>query len=335
MLAHGRETEHRRAVFAILSFWAWYGGRRTDVRTVIFTDKPELFETPLAGLPIDYVLLTPERLAAMSGPEHFVHRVKVAIIGEVLREHPGDNVLFCDSDTFFVAESDQFLLRLQPGTSLLHQREYRLADAVGIYARFNQAKYPRKLLEMLAQQTFKVGNTRQRFRQTLFSWNSGVLGLTTEVAALMPDILALTDALYAGSQWIMCEQLAFSLALQATTRILPSEQYVFHYWGRRQKELMDGQLAGLLTPHFSEQELSGRLVQARRLSIKWLRTVELDKNREGALHAFANGELMAGVKCAMKALIAAPLNVTFAKELVGAITRRPPGRSFQRQSLRS
>ena len=331
ILAYGRETEHRRATFAILSFWAWYEARDNEARTVVFTDKPELFAEPLAGLPIDYVLLTPEHLEDLRGPQNYVHRVKLAIIDQVFREHPGANVLFTDSDTFFVAEADQLLASLRPGTSLMHQREYRLADAVGIYAAFNQAKYPRKLLEFIEDRTFPVGATRQRFGPSQFSWNSGVLGLAPEVASFMPDIMALNDALYAGCGWVTCEQIAFSLALQTQTHLEPSDQYVFHYWGQRQKQLMDGLLVSLLDQPFGALALRDRLARVRSLSMKWWRTVELDKDREGALYAFAHGEVVAGVKCTLKALIAAPFNLSFARDLLGVLARKP--RSSQRRAL--
>lgn len=335
ILAYGRETEYRRATFAILSFWAWYAGRKNGVRTVVFTDKPALFEGPLAGLPVDYVTLTAEQLEAMRGPQNFVHRVKVAIVDQVFREHPGANVLFCDSDTFFVAEADQLLHRLRPGTSLMHLREYRLADAVGIYASFDQTQYPYKLLDLLKSRTFPVAGAEQQFRPTQFSWNSGVVGMTAELAALMPDIFALTDDFYACSGWFTSEQLAFSLVLQTQTHVVPSDQYVFHYWGQRQKELMDGKLANQFTPEFSQQTLFERLAQVKALTIKWWRTIELDKDREGALYAFANGEVIAGMKCAVKAILASPFNAAFAKDLVGLIARKPHQRQVDRAQLRS
>ena len=273
ILAYGRETEHHRAAFAILSFWAWYGGPQPEVRTVVFTDKPALFEGSLAGLPVDYVVLDAERLEALRGPQQYVHRVKAAIIAQVFRDYPGSNVLFCDSDTFFVAEAELLLGSLRPGISLMHQREYRLLDAAGIYAPFHQARFPRRMLEVLDQQIFEVGGTKVRFRPTQYMWNSGVLGLAPDVAALMPDVLILTDAFYAGTGWITSEQNAFSLALQVKTRLETSEEYVLHYWGQRQKRLMDSQLTALLIPTFSEQQLYDRLTQVRLLTLKWQRTV--------------------------------------------------------------
>lgn len=322
ILAYGREIEHRRAIFAILSFWAWYGGPKHELRTVVFTDKPALFEAPLAGLPVDYEVLGPERLLELRGPQQNVHRVKVAIIGQVFGQHPGARVLFTDSDTFFVAEAQEMLARVRPGTSLMHEREYRLADAVGIHAAFNQAKYPRRLLDFIKDRTFALGATRHRFHDGQFSWNSGVLGLPPDLGALMPDIMALTDALYEGTGWFTSEQLAFSLALQCKTQVESSSEYVLHYWGERQKKLMDSNLLTLFDNAFNAHAVPDRLVQVRRLATRWCRAVELDRDREGALYAFAQGNTLAGVKCALKAFVAAPLNTAFPRALVRVLRQR-------------
>ena len=321
ILAYGQKTEHKRAVFAILSFWAWYSGKRADAQTLVFTDQPNFFTPYFTGLPVEYELLTSDKLEALRGPQQFVHRVKVAIIAQALREYPDDNVLFCDSDTFFVAESDQLLLQLQAGVSLMHLREYRITEAVDIHAAFNQAEYPRKLIDLINSRTFEFGKQEIQFRDSLFMWNSGVLGLTKEFTEIMPDILALNDALYAGTEWFTSEQIAFSLALQIKTRIIPSQQYVFHYWGQRQKLLMDGLLNTLLTPHFIEQDMFIRLNEVRQLTTKWWRSIELDKDREGAVYAFSKGEVVAGIKCTIKALFASPFNIAFAKDLVRVLQK--------------
>lgn len=333
ILAYGREVEHQRAIFAVLSFWAWYDGPKANVRTLVFTDQPAAFEPYFGGLPVQYELLTPERLAEWRGPDRYVHRVKLACLAHALHQHPGHDLLFCDSDTFFVAEADQLLQRLQPGTSLMHQREYRLEDAVNIYAAFHQAKYPRKLLALLDERTFLVGAQKVRFRKAQYSWNSGVLGLTAALAPAMPDVLALNDEVYAHTGWFTSEQIAFSLALPVLSRVLPAEQYVLHYWGQQQKQLMDSLLRGALTAPFAQLALPERLARVRPLTLKWQRKVEISKDREGALYALGQGELVAGLKCTIKALIANPFNGAFLRELWQTLSQRSRGRVSHRLFL--
>lgn len=333
ILAYGRETEYQRAIFAVLSFWAWYDGSKTDVHTLVFTDQPSAFAPYFEGLPVDYELLTPERLLDWRGPNQYVHRVKLACLAHTLQLHPNDDLLFCDSDTFFVAESDQLLQRLRPGTSLMHQREYRLEDAVGIYAAFHQARYPRKLLSLIDERTFRVGSQKVRFRKAQYSWNSGVLGLGAALAPAMPDILALNDEIYAHTGWFTSEQIAFSLALPVLSRVIPAEQFVLHYWGQRQKQLMDSLLREQLKAPFGRLPLPERLAQVRPLTLKWLRKVEINKDREGALYALGQGDLVAGLKCAIKALIAAPFSASFLRDLWQILTQRSRGRMSHRLFL--
>jgi len=278
-------------------------------------------------------VLDPARLVELRGPQQNVHRVKVAVISQVFEQHPGTRVLFTDSDTFFVAEAQDMLARVCNGTSLMHEREYRLAEAVGIHAAFNQAKYPRRLLDFIKDRAFPLGTTRHRFHAGHFSWNSGVLGLPPELSALMPDIMALTDALYAGTGWFTSEQLAFSLALQCKTQVESSSYCILHYWGQRQKKLMDGYLLALFSDAFNAQALFERQIQVRQLATKWCRLVELDRNREGALYAFAQGNTLAGVKCALKAFVAAPLNTAFPRDLVDILKQRTRKRAPQRPPL--
>lgn len=318
ILAYGRETEHWRATFAVLSFWAWYGGNREDVKTVIFTDKPEFFAPYLTGLPVEYSVLTTPELEKMYGPQRYIHRAKLVILEQTLQAHPEDNVLFCDSDTFFITAAEPMIQRLQAGTTIMHLCEFTVADAVGVYASFSPAQdeYPRKLIQLIESRDFWVGAKSFRFSKDQFIWNSGVLGLTKEVGGLMPDICALNDDLYAGSGWITSEQIAFSFALQETTTIIPSDQYVFHYWGKQQKVLMDSLLPELGTTPFKKLALEERLEEVRQLTDKWQRAVELDKVREGALYAFSHGELFNGLKRTAKAILVSRFDAAFTKELL-------------------
>ncbi len=62
----GRENEYRRAAFVVLSYYA-HAGEDNNERTLLFTDNPEYFEPYLKGLPVEYVLLTPEKIRTMRG----------------------------------------------------------------------------------------------------------------------------------------------------------------------------------------------------------------------------------------------------------------------------
>ncbi|RZK24769.1 MAG: hypothetical protein EOO56_00170 [Hymenobacter sp.] len=325
LLAHSREVEYRRAVFAVLSFWAWHKGRATGaVQAVVFTDQPAFFEPYLAGLPVRYELLTAGSLAAMQQPQGYVHRVKPAILAQMAQAHPQDELLFIDSDTFFTSLPEALLQQLMGGTTFLHKREYRLTEAVDVYAAFGQAHFPKKLLEVLSSQRFEVAGAAVQFKPEQYSWNSGVLGLPALSAARLPDVLRVLDELYAGTGWFTCEQVAFSLVLQTQAVLRPCDEYVFHYWGQRQKQLMDGRLHPLIGQALADLPLAERLAQVRQLVPRWQRVMELDRLREGALYAFNQGQLVAGLKYAVRAWFLAPLSGRLFKDIWRLLRKKTP-----------
>ncbi|MGI4739000.1 MAG: hypothetical protein ACRYG7_27840 [Janthinobacterium lividum] len=310
ILAYGRETEHRRAVFAVLSFWAWYEGDRSAVQTVLFTDRPEYFAPYFTGLPVEYKLLTPASLALMRGEQDYVHRIKLCIINQIAQEHSTDALFFCDSDTFFVAPAAPLLNALRPGISVMHQREQTFTEAVETWASFSppQDEYPRRFIEFIKSRSFEVSpGDSHHFQPSQFMWNSGVLGLAAETTALTPAVLALNDTLYAGSGWILTEQIAFSLALQTCTELQPSNQYVFHYWAKRQKEVMDKILDNLPAVLPPSDSLDKRLARARKQTKSWRRAVQSDEAQQVAKLAFSRGELLSGVKYTVKSFLASAL----------------------------
>lgn len=320
LLAYGRETEYRRALLAALSCWAWRP--QPGLAATICTDRPDFFRPYLAGLAIEYKLATPEYLAQARGPLHFVHRVKAQFIAEAFAEHPTEELLFVDSDTFFIASPDSLLQKLAAGQAFMHLREYKLAEAVAIYADFNQAKYPEKLLELLASRTFRLGGEPVQFHAGQSSWNSGVLGLPRALAPLLPDILVLTDELYAGTGWFTGEQLAFSLALQASGPVHASDEYVYHYWGQPQKKVMDKLLPTFFTPALAALPLAERLQRVRQRVPWFQRQMELGKAQEDALYALRRGRLAAGLKCVAKALLTKPLDAKFMREVLRLLHRQ-------------
>lgn len=320
LLAYGRETEYRRALLAALSCWAWRP--RQPLAATICTDQPDFFKPHLAELPVEYKLLTPAYLAEARGPQQYIHRVKAQLIAEAVAQHPHDELLFVDSDTFFKASPDSLLQNLAAGLPFMHLREYTLADAVAIYAEFNQAKYPRKLLALLASRSFQLGGEAVHFHAGQSSWNSGVLGLPHTLAPLLPDILTLNDELYAGTSWFICEQLAFSLALQATGPVQASDQFVYHYWSKSHKLLMDKVLASYFTADFAALPLAERLRRVRQQVPQFRQQLALDKAQEDALYALRRGRLAAGLKCAAKALLTNPLDGRFVRELLHVLRRQ-------------
>ncbi len=326
ILSYGAATELWRASFAVLSFYSWLGDDRTDVQTIIYTDQPTFFEPLLGGLPVRYELLSAAQLHQMKGPEQYIHRVKLAIVGEVCQRYPDHQLLFCDSDTFCRSGVRPLLAALKSGdVSFMHEREISFDETVAQHAQFQppgQEQFPLRFLELLGTRTFPVIGQQRRFTKDQSLWNSGVLGLPTTMTATLPDILALNDVIYAHTRWIISEQVAFSLALPLQTILLPSNTYVTHYWGKGQKQLMDGLLQELGTDRFQRLTLPQRLAETKRLTAKWERRIRAHLAQEGALYSLSRGQTLAGLRCVAKALLVKPLDVTFTRQVMLAIGRR-------------
>ena len=326
ILAYGRETEYKRAIFAILSFWAWYSGNKATVKTVVYTDKPDAFPSYLAGLPVEYELLTKASLEEMYGPQRYIHRAKAIIIDKLFRDYPTDSVFFCDSDTFFVAPSDELLGQMQPGTSLMHMREARYIDSIPKDASSEETRGIQQAVEYIDSQPFRIGTQDHHFQKTNFMWNSGVLGLTKEVASLIPDVCTTLDTLYQNGKWLVTEQLAFSLVLPTQTELVATNEYVFHYWYKPLKDLMDNLLKQLLTPQFAGLSRAERLTKVKQLTKKWPHLIVLNNAREEVVRGFSGGGVIHGLKSAKLAvatLPTSPFNAKFAKSLFQVLTHKP------------
>ncbi|WBA43083.1 hypothetical protein [Hymenobacter canadensis] len=322
LLSYGCAAEYRRAIGTILSFYAHYH-EPARVATVLFTDNPEFFRPYLAGLPVDYVLLTDERRRAMYGPHNYAFRVKIGILAELMQRQPGADVLYLDSDTFFLDNPASLLRELAAGVAFMHQPEYTFAEAVIQYAARPDAAAPRRLVELLERQIFLVNGQLRHFTATQKGWNSGVLGLPAAAAALLPDVFALTDAFYAGSGWFTSEQLAFSLALPVRFPLRRADAYVCHYWSPGQKTHMDACLTPLITPALASQPLAIRLAAVAARTSGWHRQLALEKLHEGALYAASRGRLVPALKYALKALARAPFDLAFMRRLTQVLRAQP------------
>lgn len=103
ILSYGSETEYRRAIFTILSLFSWTEDYSDKYRVLLYTDRPDFFFSYLAPVSVNYVTLSSEKLKEMMGETGFIHRRKVAVIDSTFENYPGEDLIFVDSDTFFIS----------------------------------------------------------------------------------------------------------------------------------------------------------------------------------------------------------------------------------------
>lgn len=322
-LSYGSESEYLRAIFCILSLSAWIKQKESDpaekyLRVIIYTDNPDFFSSRLPrDFPVVCFFLPPALLEEMLGSTRFFHRRKVAVIDLTFKRYPNEDLLFIDSDTFFTAGPAALLSEFKNGESFMHKREYRLEKGVKIFTAFNQGQYPKAFLHYISGREFNIRGTSVIFSQNDYSWNSGVLGLHKDFVHYMPDVFRLTDEFYANSAWFISEQLAFALILQRKTRIQPSDHFILHYWGKRQKALMDRLIINLFQER-SPSELNDKEF-IRSLTLKWKTMIINDLILEKAVISLQQGYWLYGTKKGLEIIIKDPFRSATYKELFNSI----------------
>ncbi|MFD3001629.1 hypothetical protein ACFS7Z_14755 [Pontibacter toksunensis] len=322
LLSYEREADYRMAVFAVLSFWAWFSGKKSDVRIFIFTDNPGFFYPLLSDFPIEYEYLSASKLESMLGGMDYIHRRKIAVVDEVFQRFPSDDLVFLDSDIFFMSDALPWLESFAPGKSYMHLAEHTFEGAVRHNASFNHEHYPIALIKLIESKTFTVRKKVKSFHKKQVYWNSGVLGLTKESAPLLPDVFTLNDEFYSATRWHISEQLAFSLVLQTATQILPCDQYILHYWGQRQKKFIDKILLSVYNDGFTCLDLENKLATVKKLSLRFPKLIQADKLKERSIDAFSRNCFLSGCKNALYGLAKTPFDFNFLRELVSVAQQK-------------
>lgn len=307
----GKESEYKRAILTIVSYHAWSKPEDTH-RTILFTDNPAYFEIWLAGFSIQYVLLTPEKIAFMRGDVDFLHRMKIAIIEEAFHL-TGEHLLYADSDTFFLADPHPLMASVSPGHARMHTAEYPFADLLKMNDVF------RAFGEMLLQGTFKkTDGSSFRISSDQFSWNAGVMMLHASHKNLLPDVYELTHQFYTAVKHHASEQFAFSVILQNEVALLPCETVIYHYWYRVKKNIMDDLLARELVNSWCDLPVEQKLYHIRKLTT--MLPAYFDNHvlllRDQAIQLFHENLFRQGYGFAFRALLKDPFNLKFCRDLL-------------------
>jgi len=312
LLTYGAKTEHYRAIFCILSFFAHYKGDIKKIRINVYTDDVGLFGQYLTAFDINYFPLTPLILNEMLGTTTYIHRRKVMVIMKTFEKYPGDKLLFIDSDAFFCNDPEMVIDGISENLSFMHKREYSFAEGLKLFASFNQADAPQAFIEFVEASPLTISGTSEYVDRNDYCWNSGILGLHYKLVPLLGDVLRLTDEFYKYSNWFISEQLAFSVVLNRKSHIETAESIVVHYWGKRQKKMMDELLFKKLL-EFKAREADA--VHIRRLTRKWKSAIIDDLLKEKAVIALSQGSWKYGIKRLLIAVFRNPGNISLLREL--------------------
>jgi hypothetical protein len=132
------------------------------------------------------------------------------------------------------------------------------------------------------------------------------------------DVYTLTEQFYPPTLNHASEQYAFSVMLQKNTQILPSEQYIYHYWYRVEKTIMDIFLNTFLSDKFFQLNFNDRISQTKN-TVKTL-TQYLHQHllmyQDNAIQAFNTEDYKNGYKYTFKSLLIKPIDMQFTKDVL-------------------
>jgi hypothetical protein len=301
----GREYEYKRAVFTILSFFAHSSLPVVKTKVILFTDNPGYFEKFLKGLPVEFVLLSEEKIKSMRGEIDFLHRMKIALIEEAFAITNGP-VFYTDSDCFFIADPKPVVEQVSEHKAFMHLLEYpfvkEVEDKTATYKNF---------YELIIHENFKLtdGSSFTVTPQHC-SWNAGVMVFHPSHARFIPDVYFLTDQFYPRSGSHASEQYAFSLVLQERVELQPCDHIVYHYWYRIKKQIVDEFLHKRLTKNWSELSLREKLKEVRgwTLLLPGYFKRHVWMTRDHAIQAFNKNKFSEGYRWAAKAFLQKPLD---------------------------
>lgn len=321
----GREGEYKRAILTILSYFTHIPAPYADSRVLLFTDKPEYFAPYVSGLPVDYVLLTPEKIREMRGAIDFLHRMKIALIEEAFAKTTG-NMLYADSDTFFTANPLPLLDQVSEDKAFMHLHEYRfvrnLQDSTKTYHDF---------LDHVVSRDFELSDgSRLRVTPEHSSWNAGVMFFHPSHVRFIADVYKLTDQFYPASGSHASEQYAFSLMLQEHLRLEACDSVIYHYWYRIKKQIVDQFLDKELGGDFAGRPLHSKLEAVKRWTA--MLPAHFEQHdwmiRDHAVQAFNDNQFSRGYKWAATFLLRNPMrHYPFLKDVLYHMKRqlRPGG----------
>jgi len=214
--AHGHIDFFNECIYSIHSF----SNVKSDCTIVIYTDHQAYFENRLPeDLDIIFRNITIEEIEYWSGPQDFIHRVKIKILIDFVSGLEGcHNLLYVDTDTKFLSSIQAIFQSIDEGNFYMHVNEggIRIGNQFRKLKRFTQSKNIQANLIPEAQSM----------------WNAGVLGFKSTDKRLLENVLELTDTLYPEIPEHTIEQLALSIVFnqQEGRQLMEAKEFIFHYW---------------------------------------------------------------------------------------------------------
>jgi len=210
-----RPAYQAEAAFSIRSARSFLAREPSSIEVAIVTDQPQLHYDMAARI----IPVTADELRGWTSDGRYNHRAKVCALRRVLAEG-SERVALIDTDTYFVGHPAQLFARIDAAHAVMHADEGPVGEDSAWRAIF-------------ADPALTAALSEHGCRPATPMFNSGVIGVHARHARLVDAALAFLDAEQARIRAFSLEQVAFSVALAQSTRVLASDDVVEHYWGHR------------------------------------------------------------------------------------------------------
>ena len=303
--SYGPAHIHYRAIFSIMSLALNYRFKPTDV-IIIYTNCPDLFESPCRGLPVNIQSIGESDVIQMMGGMDLIHRVKIGIISRATQLRPSCKLIYVDADTFFTSPVEGLIEKINPNQSAMHCFEFCLNTVNPEYPpRPTTYEFSRMVL---SDGYYDRSGPVSLSPMILNSWNAGLIGLDPVNFKHLPFVVSLTDQWYKKVNYHGAEQFAFSFVLETKTSIATAEAYCCHYWFHVKKRIVDESLAQVYKEGFFSlpQEKSNRKVAAL---IQYFQNAfhgHVYFLHNDAIASFLEGNYWKGIRKSLKLIIRRP-----------------------------
>ena len=227
--AYGNKANINEAKFSILSFLKISSLADIEATSiVIYTDQPEQFDlfNSIKSIIVQHV--TKETIQGWYGKIGFLHRAKIKIIEDFFSKFPSSNLLYVDTDTYFITNPAPVFAEIANGNIFMH-----LFEGIPAKNQPNSLKgsFGRRMRKLINDNTFVLPTGKEiKFSESMEFWNAGAIGINSSYASLIPEVEALTDTIHKVTTTHIIEQIAFCYVLQTHAKINGLTNTIFHYW---------------------------------------------------------------------------------------------------------
>lgn len=263
---------HLQASFSIYSFLS----QKENIDSItVLTSAPSFYEHLKND--INIVWINDEQLKDWKGPHNFFWRVKIKALELICSQHPGETVMYLDTDTFLYHDIKIIKNKLAEGHALMHENEGALSK--------DKSKTTRQMWGQVSNESYS-GVT---INESSSMWNAGVVATPNTLANQeFKTAVEICDAMCeAGVTKRLIEQFALSISLQHFYGLEPADDCIAHYWSNKDEwnKVITDFISGA---YFKKLSLQQILSELKDFDFKTVPVVKKQKNTQQRLQKFVS-----------------------------------------------